>query len=300
MKITLITRFTNSLSSIEQIPDLSIPCSVNFDKDDVNKLINVTWIKASIRSKVPQCSQRRLKLIYNGRVLNEKTDFEKEILKPRKASLNQNEPIYIHCVVGEELTKAQLLEENSIDNKPQEVTTTPNVIGFDRLLQQGFSLEDIGDLRRQFSQLYGSAATSSNQNREIADIEEIENRQRELRELEERWIESTSNNDGVATAGAAATTGTAATTTTTTTTATQNGGGDMIEQTQGVQPPLEFDESYANEDLLLGFCIGVFLGIISVVFFVLDDTIFNKRQKMAIIAGIFINFSLAIVRGQWL
>ncbi|CAK9437249.1 uncharacterized protein LODBEIA_P16270 [Lodderomyces beijingensis] len=312
MKLKIIVRFTNSLSSTENLPDLTLPISVNFDKDNINKLITVNWLKGSIRSKSPQCNNKRLKLIYNGRVLNDKTDFDKEVLRPRRAVLNEDDPIYIHCVVGERLTKKQLEEENRLDNLPQQVSTTPDVIGFDRLLQQGFSAEDVQDLRRQFLSLYGGSLAAgsgasatgaggdaASSGREIADVEEIENRQRELRELEERWIESTSNNDspgggGVGATGATSSAATAAA-------ATQNSlDGDNTE-THATQPPsLELEESQVNEDLLLGFLVGIFLGVISVVFLLLDDTIFNKRQKMSVIAGLFINFSLAIVRGQWL
>lgn len=279
MRLNVVIRFTNSLSASEQVPDLSIPLSINYDVDDVNKLVNVVWLKTTIRGKVPQCANKRLRLIYNGRVLNEKTDFKKEVLKPQ---LNLDQ-IYIHCVIGDELTREQLAQENQLDNKPQEVSTNPEVIGFDRLLQQGFSQDDVTDLRRQFLLIYGSDNTSSGG--DIADVEEDEHRQNRLRQLEERWIESTSNNEAAGTANEQ-------------TPLTQD--GDQAQAATTPSQPMDLDESRVNEDLLLGFCVGVFLGIISVVFLLADDSVFNKRQKMSIIAGLFINFSLAIVRGQWI
>lgn len=279
MRLNVVIRFTNSLSASEQVPDLSIPLSINYDVDDVNKLVNVVWLKTTIRSKVPQCANKRLRLIYNGRVLNEKTDFKKEVLKPQ---LNLDQ-IYIHCVIGDELTREQLAQENQLDNKPQEVSTNSEVIGFDRLLQQGFSQDDVTDLRRQFLLIYGSDNTSSGG--DIADVEEDEHRQNRLRQLEERWIESTSNNEAAGTANEQ-------------TPLTQD--GDQAQAATTPSQPMDLDESRVNEDLLLGFCVGVFLGIISVVFLLADDSVFNKRQKMSIIAGLFINFSLAIVRGQWI
>lgn len=279
MRLNVVIRFTNSLSASEQVPDLSIPLSINYDVDDVNKLVNVVWLKTTIRSKVPQCANKRLRLIYNGRVLNEKTDFKKEVLKPQ---LNLDQ-IYIHCVIGDELTREQLAQENQLDNKPQEVSTNPEVIGFDRLLQQGFSQDDVTDLRRQFLLIYGSDNTSSGG--DIADVEEDEHRQNRLRQLEERWIESTSNNEAAGTANEQIP-------------LTQD--GDQAQAATTPSQPMDLDESRVNEDLLLGFCVGVFLGIISVVFLLADDSVFNKRQKMSIIAGLFINFSLAIVRGQWI
>lgn len=188
-------------------------------------------------------------------------------------------------MVGEELTKEQLDGENQLDNRPQVVSTNPEVIGFDRLLQQGFSQDDVVDLRRQFYLLYGG--DNSTGGGDIADVEEDENRQNRLRELEERWIESTSNTDPQ----------------TNDRVPVSRDNGAVDDQFQAAPPPLQsldVDESRINQDLLLGFCIGVFLGIIAVVFLLADDTVFNKRQQMAIIAGICINFSLAIVRGQWI
>ncbi|KAL6454386.1 DSC3 DSC E3 ubiquitin ligase complex subunit 3 [Candida maltosa Xu316] len=273
MKINLVIRFINSLSASEQVPDLPIPIGINFEKDNVNRLVNVIWLKTTIRSKVPQCANKRLRLIYNGRVLNEKTDFKNEVLKTR----NEADQIYIHCVIGEELTPEQLAQENQLDNRPQQKSTNPEVIGFDRLLQQGFSQDDIVDLRRQFYSIYGGGGGPGG---DIADVEEDENRQNRLRQLEERWIESTSNTGATERAAPA----------------TQD--GDQL-QAEAPSPSLEADESRVNEDLLLGFCIGIFLGVVAGVFLLVDETVFNKRQKMSILAGIAINFSLAIIRGQW-
>ena len=61
-----------------------------------------------------------------------------------------------------------------------------------------FSQDDVTDLRRQFLLIYGSDNTSSGG--DIADVEEDEHRQNRLRQLEERWIESTSNNEAAGTA----------------------------------------------------------------------------------------------------
>ncbi|EER35842.1 conserved hypothetical protein [Candida tropicalis MYA-3404] len=290
MKITLVVRFINSLSASDQVPDLKIPIGINFDKDNVNRLVNVIWLKATIRKDVPQCANKRLRLIHNGRVLNERTDFENEVLKHR----SETDQIFIHCVIGEELTKEQLDEENQLDNRPQVVSTNPQVIGFDRLLQQGFSQEDVVDLRRQFYSLYGGDNSTGG---DIADVEEDENRQNRLRELEERWIESTSNTDPQANGRAPLSRdgGSGGPST-----ATATGDDDQFQAAPPPSQSLDVDESRINQDLLLGFTIGVFLGVIAVVFLLADDSVFNKRQQMAIIAGICINFSLAIVRGQWI
>ncbi|KAK6459973.1 DUF2407 C-terminal domain-containing protein [Scheffersomyces coipomensis] len=321
MKWSLIIRFTNTVSSKDQVKDLDIPISVNFSKDDINKLINISWIKNIIRSRIKQCKSNRLRLIYNGRVLNERTNFKSEIFEPRLRYIeqqqeeeqtsgqlqseppsNDGEKIYIHCVIGEELTSEQLIEENQLDNKPQEISTTPQVIGFDRLLQQGFSQDDINDLRRQFYSIYSPSMLQSNANREINDLEEEEQRTRDIRQLEERWIESTVNGNG-----------TTATPTTTNSSANVPGSGGnsagvntvnpddrMTGAAQAPAPSQDLDDVQGNEDLLLGLLLGTFLGVVSVIFLAADDTVFNKRVKTSMIVGVFINFSFAIVRGQWI
>ncbi|RLV95430.1 Transmembrane protein [Spathaspora sp. JA1] len=295
MKFTLVIRFTNSESGSTQVNDLTIPLGINFGKDDVNKLVTTNWIKSTIRTKVSQCRENRLRLIYNGRVLNENTDFKQEVFISRlhqdqantteTTTQDEEKVIYIHCVIGEKLTKEQLAEENQLDNRPQEVSTTPQTISFDRLLQQGFSQEDVDDLRRQFYSIYGGSTINRNRggDDQIADVEEEERRQRRLQELEERWIESTYNTEATD----------AGTTPETRRPDTQ--GTD----TAPPQPSLD-DEVHVNEDILIGFLLGVFLGILSAVFLLVDDTVFNKRQRMALIGGLLVNCSLAIARGLWI
>lgn len=289
MKYTIIIRFTSTKSSAKNLQDLKIPLSINFERDNVNRLINVTWLKATIRDRASDCGNKRLRLIYNGRVLNETTDFNRDIFEPKLKQLREageqveEEKVYIHCVVGEELTAEQLSQENQLDNRPQQRTTAPEVIGFDRLLQQGFTQEDINDLRRQFVLIYG-ANLPSRRNDQISDLEEEENAQSAIRQLEERWIESTVNTNEQAASAPTANTEQPTNT----------------EQQAPPQPLSDLDDARGNEDLLLGLLIGVFLGVLSLIFIVGDDTICNKRQKMSIVAGVVLNCMFAIVRGSWI
>lgn len=288
MKYSFVIRFTNTQSGTEQIRDLKIPLGTNFERDDTNKLVNVVWIKNVIRGQVDQCRLRRLRLIYNGRVLNENTNFKREIFDARtkQAGVGVDEDtidIYIHCVVGDEMTREQLAQENQLDNRPQEVTTAPEVIGFDRLLLQGVPPEDVMDLRRQFLLIYGPETLSGG---EIRDLEEIENHQRTVRALEERWIELAVNVDSVQPPRA-----TGETNTTT---------GDTDGQTQLGMPLVDLDDATGNEDLLLGILIGIFLGVLSFIFIFADDTILNKKQQWAVTIGAFINIAWALMRGQWI
>lgn len=312
MKFLITIRFTVPQDLKNQIKDLEIPISLNFDKDDANTLTNIKWIKSMIRTKVSECSNRRLRLIYGGRVLNETTDFKKEVFEPRLKQLNDEESsdgaikIFIHCLIGDILTSQQLADENKLDSSVQTRSTAPEVVGFDRLLQQGFSNEDIRDLRRQFHAIY-NPSTGAQENGgavggEINDLEEEESRQRQIRQLEERWIESTITPDVTGTTGSSGSAGdrlrpylTASDQLSNISGNNTTGGNPATANT----PQVELEEVNGNKDLLLGLSIGVFLGVLSLVFLAVDDTVFNKSQKMAIIAGMFINFSFAIVRGQW-
>ncbi|CUM62887.1 uncharacterized protein PRCAT00000446001 [Priceomyces carsonii] len=282
MKYHLVIRFTSTTASSKQLKDLELPLVINTEKDDVNKLVSVRWLKSTIRSDVPECQSKRLRLIYNGRILNENTDFKSEVFDPKTKQLNsdnqtQEEKIYIHCLVGEELAKDQLAKENQLDNKPQEVSTNPEVTGFDRLLQQGFSQDDVNDLRRQFHLIYNPNEPTSSDADQIMNLEEEEQRENTARQLEERWIESTMSG---------------------TPNRQEPPNAATEEREDGTpQPLVDLDDANANEDLLIGLLVGIFLGVVSLIFLVADDTIFNKRQRMSIIAGVFINFSFAIVRG---
>lgn len=286
MKFNIAIRFTNTNSSAPNIDDLVRPLTINLDKDDVNKLVSINWLKNSIRSSVEYCRDRRLRLIYNGRVLNENTDFKSEIFQPKIRQLEEEghledvDKIFIHCVVGEVLAPEQLAKENQLDNRPQERTSGPEVIGFDRLLQQGFTQEDVNDLRRQFLMIYGLGSTEA-RNDQINDLEEEELAQRNIRLMEERWIDSTVNQSDRG--------------------APQTAAVNQNEDPLPLPQPLnDVSEYRGNEDLLVGLLVGVFLGVLGLLFVLGDNTVFNGRQKMSIISGVFLNFSFAFVRGLWI
>ena len=276
----LVIRFTNTRAAAQEQSDLELPVNLGASEDTNN--ITVRWLKNSIRKERPICSRKRLRLICSGRVINEKTDFKREIYEPLKRhnphrGNDENDKIFIHCLVGEDMTPEQLAKEDSVDEQ-QTRTTGPEVAGFDRLLQQGFSSEDVNDLRRQFHQVWNwSQNTGSNTSDYINDLEEEERVQNSLRELEDRWIDSSVNASDIAAGGPTP------------------GAPDIPMQQQG-----DVDEGNFNEDLLLGLLIGVFLGIVSLIFIISDDTIFNKRQKFSIVGGVLINFCFALMRVEWI
>lgn len=285
-----MVRFSHLDSRQAPVPDLTVPVSINTETENVNRLVTVSWLRNTIRDQVSAAANRRLRLIVDGRVLNETTDFRREIFEPRirrESGLAPNNdapvPVFVHCVVGDILSPRQLTQENELD-RPQERTTAPEVIGFDRLLQQGFSADDVADLRRQFSLIYG---TDSQLAGPIDDLEEQERHNRRERMLEERWIESTVPNSGAG----AGNTGERL--------AERHANGEQDAREDEVVAA-ELDDRSGHEDVVLGLLLGMFLGAISLVLLVVDDTVLNSRQKMAVAGGLFFNFSLSVVRGQWI
>lgn len=51
-----------------------------------------------------------------------------------------------------------------------------------------------------------------------------------------------------------------------------------------------------NKDLLLGICVGFFFGVFGILLMKFDG-LFNRRQKMAIFAGVIVNVMFCLVRG---
>lgn len=295
MRINIVIRFSDPGSGSNEHADLNLPISINFERDDVNKLVNSSWLKLMIRNKVEGTARKRLRLIYNGRILNDQTNFQTEVFEPKLRQLRQVSgqdqdgllQVYVHCLIGDEMTQEQLLKEKELDRKAQnQPATEPPVIGFDRLLLQGMSALDVDDLRRQFQQIYFPDAAQSNSTSGVADIEEDENRQQFIRELEERWLESTNAPLGPRTSARAPANND-----------NDNGadfGGGQANMAE--RAAVEMEGGHHNQNLLLGLLLGTFLGAVALVFLLMDDSLFNDAQKMAMVLGISINLFIAFLR----
>ncbi|CDK24559.1 unnamed protein product [Kuraishia capsulata CBS 1993] len=237
------------------IPDVTIPIP------DVSQ-VSTSWLKKQIRRSTPSVTgNKRLKLIFSGRVLVNDTNYRDVLVRHSYESDDEDSgkptQVYVHCLVGDELSAQELQKEDELDNKQPETSTTPAPVGFDRLLSQGFSQQDVLELRQQFQRMHGNLSTQ----RQSAE---------DIRQLEDRWIDSTVNNefDDFAAPGGA---GNAAL------------GGSH--------------DSDANRDLLVGILIGCFLGVFALFLLKLElGDVFNKRTRMAVVAGTFVNFSFGLVR----
>lgn len=281
MRINAIIRFTDTGAGTGGHPDLSLPISVNLDRDDINKLVDTSWFKMMIRRNIKDTETRRIRLIHNGRVLNDQTNFRKEVIEPKIRQMkvagddSNTLEIYIHCLIGDEMTPSQLEQERELDQKANVRQTDPQLIGFDRLLLQGVSIQEVDDLRRQFRQIHFPDTSDPGDLQGVTDVEENERQQRQIRELEESWLDSTGYS---APDGGAQGRPTPA-----------NGGAPG-------GPQGEPEVSFSNENAIIGLLIGTFLGFVAVVFLMVDDTMFTRSHKMGIFAGVLANICIALMK----
>lgn len=260
--VQLIIKFSdNSVADLAlDIPNISI--------------ITVSDVRRQIRDTVGgKLSNRRLRLIHGGKVLSEKVNLGRDVVKVNPKGKGTSgatttttsgtgsfpRRVYLHCSVGDILDAAELARENELDSVQPVRSTAPELRGFDRLRNAGFSEQDVAQLRRQFSSLHG---TSTAQGGEGAEGIPNASREEELTRLEEQWI-----NTGVADAGI-------------------NTGADQLANALG--------DDYLEE--LIGLLVGMFLGILAVIFLKEGSGVFSRRQRRSILAGVAINCSFALVR----
>jgi hypothetical protein len=311
MKVQLVVRYVTGQKDtvIEEDSESSLV-----------KNLPTNYIRKCIRKEYPNLSNRRLKLLHNGRVLLSHSNLSKEISflainmdeeenngtahkEQDDESKHDHDPIkiYFHCIIGDELSPSQLAIEENLDQQPVK-STTEAPKGFDRLLSQGFSTSDIQDLRRQFFRLHGANLPAN------ADTEQI-------RELEDRWIDSSvgheidefpanmrftmgsngrnSNGTGTSTAGD----GDDDDGTAEGTSINGNGSNTMNMQPLDVRAEMVRREVESNKQLLLGVCVGFTLGGLAFLLLLLEiGGVFGRKTRMAVISGIAVNFAFGMLR----
>lgn len=226
--------------------------------------ITTRWLRLKCRDLRPnETSGRRLKFIRSGAMLNSHSDLSREINRYFIQHRDQQDSnrFYIHCIVGSErLSPEQLANEDSLDDvSPSNEGTTTQAIGFDRLGAVGFTEQEIELLRQQFRHTYGDL--EEDMARQAGDVDSGGG---DIRQLEEQWMETGVNN-----------------------------GAALDDNRFNSIPVANFKH---NKDLLIGICVGFIFGIFGLLLMKLDG-LFNKRQKMSIIAGILLNIMFNLVRG---
>lgn len=254
----LVIRFSD-----ENIHDLEL----NITSVSVTN-INTKWLRQMCRNaRSSDTNRRRLKFIRGGAILNSSSRLNTEMA--RYFSIQDNDKFYIHCMVGAELlSDDELANEDVLDDaNPSSNSTTTQAIGFDRLRAVGFSDEEIEVFREQFRRTYGDLQQDNNDYDDGVGMSGHVQNDNDIRELEEQWMETGVN--------------------------TENGNINTNTDAFGSIPIANFKY---NTDLLIGITVGFCLGIFGFLLMKIDG-LFNKRQKMSLVAGMLINIMFCLVRG---
>ncbi|KAG8901445.1 hypothetical protein FRB99_005303 [Tulasnella sp. 403] len=159
---TVTIRFT------EGVEDLTLVIS---DTDTVRE------VKKKIRLQRTGLENRRLRLIHSGRLLTDGTylyGWLKSLEEHQRRAQVESEDTstWLHCSIG--------MEGDEEDTKEPKAQMTP-LRGFDRLMNAGFTEEDIATIRRQFRISRGLEHNGGS-----LDDDEDEH----ARALEEQWIDN--------------------------------------------------------------------------------------------------------------
>lgn len=258
--------------------------------------VTVQWLRQLCRElRSEQTSRRRLRFIRNGNVLSSNANIGANIARyfdrvQASESTENGEPLtellyYIHCAIGADiLTNDELANEDALDAiGPSEDSMTTQAIGFDRLRSIGFNDEEIELLRQQFRMTYGDVEEEEegllNSGNSIDNHQsEGESRGRDIRQLEEMWMES-----GAAPADTAN---------------GPNWGEALGEERNEMEDrfnSIPTTNIKHNRDILFGMMIGFCLGIFALLL-MRNEGLFSKKQKVYIIVGVGTNILFCLAR----
>ncbi|KAI9261594.1 DUF2407 C-terminal domain-containing protein [Phascolomyces articulosus] len=152
-------------------------------------------IKQKIRQSASQTQNKHVRLIRNGRILDDTRrlcDYgigKLERDTNSKAKVPPPPLVYIHCSVSDYIPPSSRKKpqqqqtsssSSSSSSTPSNNNDEPQIsppTGFDRLRESGFSEEDIQGIRARFHRMHGTVGDDNSE---------------EARNLEEQWIDNTS------------------------------------------------------------------------------------------------------------
>ena len=218
--------------------------------------------------------------------------------------------IYIHCSIGDALAPAELEAEahaafSSINVPPTQISRrhsppplhpSPHVsipppqhqqqpLGFDRLLSANFTREDVASLRAQFLALQQHTHTPDTMPNG-----------RELRLLEERWLESEAFGPPTS-GGAAQQSGTG-----------DSGGPVAVAEGGGIIPAINsgvgwgigagagFGDDGGLEDILIGNLMGFFWPLGALCWLLREEGVWTQRRQIAVFTGMVVNAAFGFWR----
>ncbi|CAO3592470.1 unnamed protein product [Absidia cylindrospora] len=143
------------------------------DRQDLILTLSPTDTLQTVKEKIKQSSvhieNKYLRLIHNGRVLDDRKTLLDYDIGKLPAGVNSKQkmappaPVFIHCSLSDYKP-----EKKATNNQPQ--LTTP--IGFDRLREAGFSEEDVRNIRTQFHRMNGTPHTGNESSEQAMHLEE--------------------------------------------------------------------------------------------------------------------------------
>ena len=214
-----------------------------------------------VRKKVAELEeinleQKRIRLIYGGKVYNDGTAKLNEIAK---------DGAFLHCAISDIKPLGAELESEEEEGRGSRSTVINlgsgegSAIGFDRLRGAGFTEAEITAIRRHFRQVFRREGDEENgeDNEEISD--------ESARQLEEDWLNS-GQDDGPA---------------------------PRLEIRERHIHLLSMREG-SNNDFLAGIVLGFLLGLIMVV--LLLDRNLSRKWRIGILAGVGCNLSFGLLR----
>lgn len=263
-------------------------------------------LKQMIRARLPkELSNRRIRLIYSGRGLEDATPLAQGLRIPipessSSSSLADDEEgkgkgkgkapvpnpphVYVHCSIGDiTLSASDLAAEAAISTtrRARQSQTTalgvsssaqaeshevpPAPRGFDRLLSAGFTPAEVSALRSQFLALLSISRTPDTMPSGA-----------ELRELEDRWMDEGSGAGGAALGGVDG--------------AGAAGGPFSGDDDSGGS------SSSALDDMLWGAVMGFFWPVGCAMWLRREENVWSWRKGLAVFVGVAVNVGFGAVR----
>jgi len=241
-------------------------------------------LKHLIRTHLqPPISTQRYRLISSGKPLADTSVLSNIFKLPppppdpsgKGKAPERIERVYIHCVIGDVLSPAELEAETlaaetivAQASKPKDknevqigasegrTTTTPAPRGFDRLLTTGFTAPEVNQLRLQFRSIQSNIHTPDTMPSPST-----------LLRMEDAWIDDNTANTG---AGA---------------TIADGGGFDFGDDIGG-----------ALDDLLWGNIMGFLWPLGCLGWVSREEGVWSRRRKVAVFTGAILSFTFGILR----
>lgn len=247
--LRLTIRFSNSTPDLP----LDIPSA---------ETATVASLKSTLRSAVPQLSNRRLRLIHQGRLLPDADPLLASLDPQRKGKSSLHARIFLNCSIGDPLPAEDLAAESRLASAParpraasgaQPESRAPRPRGFDRLLAAGFSAAEVNQLRLQFRSIHAARHTPDTMPSPDT-----------LRTMEDAWMDN-------------------------------NGSAGPSEDAFG-EDTASGGVGALLDVFLQGITTGFFLPVGSLVWLLREEGLWSRRRQVAVVFGVVVGVVVGLFR----